>query len=147
MSRTIARLLVVFALLLPATTPLAGQTPPKDERQFTVLIFERPADLARRTGRDADAYWSAYDAFAGALAQAGALRGGSALSEDTRETVRGSGSADQGVKQARLGGYFVIAAKDLAEAKRLASSAPAFAVAVEIRPHRANPHMMAPAPK
>ena len=115
---------------------------------FTILIFERASDLAKRTGPAADAYWTAYDDFAAALAKAGVLRGGSALSEREKATIRGTGSADAAVRGARLGGYFVIQAASLADARRLAEAAPSFAVAVEVRPHRDNPHMMsAPAPR
>jgi hypothetical protein len=146
-TRRAARAALVLAL---GTLPLAAQGPATGapataaapRAQFTILIFERPGDLARRTGPSADAYWSAYDAFAAALAQAGVLRSGSALAEDVRATVRGQGSADAAVRGARLGGYFVIEAASLDEARRLARQAPAFAVAVEVRPHRDNPHMM-----
>jgi hypothetical protein len=42
-----------------------------------------------------DAYWTAYDVFAGRLARAGVLRGGSALDERARTTVRGAASASE----------------------------------------------------
>lgn len=122
----------------PPSTPMNG------EAHFTILIFEAPRDLARRTTpAEAEAYWRAYDDFAAVLATRGALRGGSALSETVAETVRGTGSADRGVQGARLGGYFIVAAPSLAEARALAREAPAFAVAVEVRPHRPNPRMAA----
>lgn len=136
---------VIIAVLMP--TIVSAQAPSPSPQggalpEFTVLVFERPADLARRTdARLADAYWTAYDEFAAFLMKAGALRGGSALSETVRETVRGSGGVDGAVAGARLGGYFVIAAADLAAARALAAKAPAFALLVEVRPHRANPHM------
>jgi hypothetical protein len=134
------------AATLRAQAPAAAPAP--SGLMFTILIFERADDLAKRNGPSADAYWTAYDDFAAALAKAGVLRGGSALSERERATIRGTGSADGAVRGARLGGYFVIQAASLAEAKQLAKAAPAFAVAVEVRPHRDNPHMMkGPAPR
>jgi hypothetical protein len=143
--------IALLALALPVL-PVAAQgraaAPAASQPEFTILIFERPSDLQRRTdAKTADAYWTAYDEFAGFLAQSGALRGGSALSESDRAVVRGKGSADEGVAGARLGGYFVIAAKDLPAARALAARAPSFAVTVEVRPHRPNPHMMAPSPR
>lgn len=132
------------AVSLPAqsSAALPARSVPGNEQLYTVLIFERPDDLARRKDtRQADAYWGSYDRYAAALAEAGALRGGSALDETVNRTVRGSGSADRAVSGARLGGYFVIAAASLAEAERLARLAPPAAVAVELRPHRDNPHM------
>ncbi len=99
--------------------------------EFTLLIFESPKELAKRDSKtDAAAYWGAYNQFAGELAQAGVLRGGTALDA-------GTGKA----KDSRLGGYFVIDAADLATAKKWASKAPAAAVSVDVLPHRANPTM------
>ena len=121
--------------------------PAPAEQQFTILIFESPTELARRSGSAQDAYWSSYDDFAAALMRGGVLRGGSALSESVAVTVRGTGSADAGVRGARLSGYFVIAADDIAAARRWASQAPSGAIAVEVRPHRANPHMMSAPPR
>ena len=71
------------------------------------------------------------------------LRGGSALDERVRTTVRGTGSADRAVPRARLGGYFVIAVRDRAAAEAWARKAPPLALGVEVRPHRPNPHMEA----
>lgn len=125
--------------------PTPSTTPSSTEQLYTVLVFETPASMAQRTNTvKSDAYWSSYDRFAEALAKAGALRGGSALSETDRTTVRGRGSADDAVKGTRLGGYFVIAASTRAQAEALARLAPAAAVTVELRAHRDNPHMMAP---
>lgn len=122
-----------------AALPPSTATP--SEQLYTVLIYERPADLANRTSKSkSDAYWSSYDSFAAALMKAGALRGGSALDEQVTITVRGAGSADAAVTGARLGGYFVIAAPTRAAAEALAKLAPPAALAVELRPHRPNPH-------
>jgi hypothetical protein len=117
---------------------------PTAAREYTILIYESDAQLAARTSPKAgDAYWDAYDRFAGELARAGVLRGGSALDERLKATVRGTGSADRAVPRARLGGYFVIAVRDRAAAEAWARKAPPLALAVEVRPHRPNPHMPA----
>jgi hypothetical protein len=129
-----------------STRPTSAAEPTKGS-EFTILIYESEAQLAARTDPSrADAYWTSYDEFAGALAKAGALRGGSALSESSARTVKGTGSADRAVEGARLGGYFVVQAADLEKAVALSKLAPPSAIAVEVRPHRPNPHMAGMAP-
>ena len=136
--------LAAFVTVTGAASIAAPRTQASTGNDYTILIYERESELAARTSPAAgDAYWSAYDAFAGELAKAGVLRGGSALDESVRSTVRGHGTADNAVRGARLGGYFVIAAPDRATAEAWARKAPPRAVAVEVRPHRANPHMAA----
>lgn len=145
MPSALARMLTLAAVLLAGAPAVAAAQAPATA-EYTILIYERDADLAARTSPTAgDAYWSAYDAFAADLMKAGVLRGGSALDEHVQVTVRGTGGADRGVKGARLGGYFVIAVPDRAAAEAWARKAPKQAVAVEVRPHRANPHMAASA--
>lgn len=147
MSRSICLVAATLLLALSVPRPAQAQAPrplpagASAEQQYTILIYESPAALASRTSSAADAYWTAYDIFAGELAKAGVLRGGSALDESLRSTVRGSGTADEAVRGARLGGYFVIAAPDRAMAEAWARKAPPRAIAVEVRPHRENPHM------
>ena len=81
---------LVAALL--CTSALAVQA-----AEFTVLIYKSPTELARRgSAKDADNYWGAYNQFAGALAQAGVLRGGTALNEAST-TVRGKGGSGSAV--------------------------------------------------
>lgn len=150
MSRSIHFAAATLLLLTMSVPRSSHAQPPRPlpagasaEQQYTILIYESPAALASRTSSAADAYWTAYDIFAGELAKAGVLRGGSALDESTRTTVRGSGTADEAVRGARLGGYFVIAAPGRATAEAWARKAPPRAIAVEVRPHRANPHMAA----
>jgi hypothetical protein len=138
--------IAVFLSLLPAGVgaqhPPAPRTTSGATQEFTILIYESDAQLAARTSpQQSDAYWDAYDRFAGELAQAGVLRGGSALDEARRATVRGSGTADRAVPKARLSGYFVIEVADQAAAEMWGRKAPALASAVEVRPHRPNPHM------
>ena len=126
-----------------AQPPAPPARSPATLQEFTILIYESDAQLAERTSATAaDAYWSAYDRFAGELARAGVLRGGSALDERVRTTVRGTGPADRAEPRARLGGYFVIAVRDRAAAEAWARKAPRRTLAVEVRPHRANPHMV-----
>lgn len=145
-----ALLAVTLAVAVGTPTPVGAQVAPPAagqlaasvvEQQYTILIYESPEALSSRNGAGSDAYWTAYDVFAATLAKAGVLRGGSALDEGRRTTVRGSGSADAAVRGARLGGYFVIAAADRTAAEAWARQAPPRAIAVEVRPHRANPHM------
>lgn len=131
--------------VLPAAAVSQASPAPKASAEFTILIYESAAVMERRNDpRLADAYWSSYDRFAAELMKAGVLRGGSALDERAKGAVRGTASRDGAP---RLSGYFVIAAADLGTAKRWAGKAPAEAVAVEVRPHRANPHMSAPGGK
>ena len=135
-ARTLLAAVVAAAAALLTAAPAAGHAQPRSERpspsdttaarEYTILIYESDAQLAARTSPTAgDAYWDAYDRFAGELARAGVLRGGSALDERMKATVRGSGSADR------------------AAAEAWARKAPPLALAVEVRPHRPNPHMAA----
>lgn len=130
---------IAAALLLSATACSAQAA------EFTVLIYESPVELAKRaSSTDGPAYWVGYNQFAGALAQAGVLRGGSALNETETTTTRGQGGSTRAVPGARLGGYFVIDVPGIEAAKQWAQKAPAGAVAVEVVAHRPNPTMTAP---
>ena len=73
--------------------------------EFTVFIYEAPHQLAKRTSAtDAESYWATYNQFAGTLAQAGVLRGDTALGEAPSAHVRGKGGSSKAVRGARLGG-------------------------------------------
>lgn len=110
---------------------------------YSLLIYETPGALAERDQpAKAEAYWSAYDRYAGALVKAGVLRGGTAL--ELAVPASEAGRHQEKVAAPSLGGYFVIEVASLAEAERWAAQAPALAARVEVRPHRANPHMAAP---
>jgi len=110
---------------------------------YSLLIYETPGALAERDlPAKADAYWSAYDRYAGALVKAGVLRGGTAL--DAPLPTAGAGRHTDEVAAPRLGGYFVIEVASRTEAERWAAQAPVRAARVEVRPHRTNPHMAAP---
>jgi hypothetical protein len=140
MTHRILPFALAFVLLAAATPRAAHAQSAAPERMYTILIFERQEDLARRNSTtDGASYWNAYNEFAGALMKAGALRAGSALADGRVLTARGEGGADAGVRGAKLGGYFVIEAASPAEALRLAKLAPSFAVTVEVRPHQAKP--------
>jgi hypothetical protein len=105
--------------------------------EFTLLVYERPEDLAMRTdATGGKAYWDAYSRFAATLAQAGVLRGGAALA--------GPRHAAADHRSARVGGYFVIEATDLDAARRWAHGVPARAAFVEVLVHQANPSMAQP---
>lgn len=110
--------------------------------QYMVLIYgdERawtsaPEEVVRQTV-------AAYRAYAGRLAQAGVLRGGSELAPTTSATtlrVRGGKvlSTDGPFAETReqLGGYFLIETADLDEALRWAGECPGAAEGcVEVRP-------------
>ncbi len=120
-------------------------TPVARAEEFTLIIYERDAELASRSDpAGAQAYWDGYNRFAAALAQAGVLRGGSALSETTSRTIDARGARDdvREVRGTRIGGYFVIDVASLDEAVRWARQAPgATTGSIEVRPHRANPTM------
>lgn len=115
---------------------------PAQAAEFTLLIYEKPAELSKRdNSSSSNAYWESYNQFAGLLVQAGVLRGGTALDANPSGQRRNKGGADQAITGARLGGYFVIEAPTLDAAREWAGKAPASVVAVEVRPHRTNPVM------
>ena len=68
---------------------LAILGPPAHAGEFTLLIFEKPGELAKRTDPSAsENYWQSYNAYASLLVQAGVMRGGTALDENPSETIR-----------------------------------------------------------
>ena len=103
-------------------------------------VLKAPARTAHITG-GSSRLLVAWDRFAGALATAGSLRGGSALDEQTAATIRGSGPGDRAMRGTRLSGNFVIAPSDLATAKMCAQKAPPRALVVEVRRRRPNQYM------
>lgn len=100
------------ALLAALLQPAAGVAAP-----FTLFVFESPAELARRAdpGPDGAAYWREYAGFGARLAEAGVLRGGSAL-------VPAAGLADG---DRPLGGYFTLEVDGPEAAAHWADAAPA----------------------
>lgn len=112
--------------------------------QYMVLIYDderrwvdAPEAVVRQT-------LAAYGAYAERLAQAGVLRGGSELAPTTSATtlrVRGGKvlATDGPFAETReqLGGYYLIEAKDLDEAVKIAARIPDAKIAngcIEIRP-------------
>lgn len=117
---------------------------PARAAEFTLFLYETPADFALRTDATArgQAYWAAYGAFAKALQEAGVIRGGAPLQpgasartlvvKDGKPVVATGAYGRTGLE---LGGYFKIEVADVEAALAWAAKAPAAATgAVEVRP-------------
>ncbi|MBK1661424.1 hypothetical protein E2C05_22310 [Paracraurococcus ruber] len=112
--------------------------------QVTMLFHESPEGFAARTagGAEGEAFWGAWRAYAGALNEAGIVRGGNALMPPaTGVIVKRRGDAPQVLDgpyaetKEQLGGYIVIEVADMDAAIAWAARCPAAATgAVEIRP-------------
>ncbi|MDX1969085.1 MAG: YciI family protein [Planctomycetaceae bacterium] len=112
--------------------------------QFTFLVWESKAEIDRRAkaGGDPD-YWGAYKVYSEQLQAEGMMLGGSAveppLSGRMVRTVAGRVQAAAPKLQdgeMRLGGYFIVQAKDLETAVAWAGKCPAALTgAVEVRPN------------
>lgn len=131
------------AALLLVAVPTRAQA-----QEFTILIYESEFDLAARIDpARSEAYWAKYNAFAGELAQAGVLRGGTALSESDALTVNAAGVRPiaRSLRGTRTGGYFVIDVPTVEDAVAWARKAPlGRGGAAEVRAHRPNPTMSSP---
>lgn len=109
---------------------------------YALLFAETPEELTRRDGPEAPAYWGAWTAYMGALAEAGVMRGGNALlSPATAATLRLRGAerlvqdGPYADSKELLGGYIAIEVEHLDAALEWAARAPcASAGAVEVRP-------------
>lgn len=109
---------------------------------YVLLFAESPAEQARRDGPDAPAYWGAWTAYMGAIAEAGIMRAGAGLEPAaSAATLRVRGSERQvqdgpfADSKELLGGYVTIEVEHLDAALEWASRAPcAGAGCVEIRP-------------
>jgi hypothetical protein len=111
--------------------------------QYMLMFFESEQELAKREDpQAAEAYWGAWRAYVGMLAQSGAVVNGDGL-HPPRTATRVSLKAgkrqvqDGPVPEAKehLGGYFVIEAKDLSVAIDWAAKAPNAADGyTEVRP-------------
>jgi hypothetical protein len=111
--------------------------------QFMILLNESPSEFAKRADpAQAPEYWSGWNAFIGAMVQAGIVVKGDGLQgpevattlrvRDGKRTVQDGPFAD--TKEA-LGGYFVIEVPDLDAALSWAARAPCVHDgSVEIRP-------------
>ena len=121
--------------------------------QYMLLLNESPEDLARRHDPEqAPAYWGGWNAFIGAMAQAGVIVKGDGLHgptlattvrvADGRRQVQDGPFADT---KEQLGGYFVIEVPDLDAAIDWAARAPSASTAsVEVRPVLPPPARPAP---
>lgn len=111
--------------------------------QFMLILNETPEDFARRAdpAQNGD-YWGGWNAFIGAMAQAGVIVKGDGLqSPDLATTLRirdGKRRVEDGPfadTKEQLGGYFVIEVPDLDAALDWAAQAPSAQTAsVEVRP-------------
>lgn len=124
--------------------------------QYQIMIYETPAELAKRTdpGPAGKAYWDRFAAYGEQLKAAGILRGGAALhGANAARTVTLDGGqvrvAERPAashRKTELGGYFVIETGQLEDAVAWAAKAPSPATggAVEVRPFYPVPGMIAP---
>ncbi len=111
--------------------------------QFMLILNETSEEFARRTDPDqTGAYWGGWNAFIGAMAQAGVIVKGDGLQgphtattvrvRDGKRIVQDGPFADT---KEQLGGYFVIEVPDLDTALDWAARAPsALTASVEVRP-------------
>ena len=111
--------------------------------QYMLLLNEAPEDFAKRNDPTAAGeYWGGWNAFIGAMAQAGVIVKGDGLQGPTlATTVRITDGKRQVLDgpfadtKEQLGGYFVIEVTDLDAALDWAAKAPsALTASVEVRP-------------
>lgn len=111
--------------------------------QFMLILNETAEDFARRADpSQAGDYWGGWNAFIGAMAEAGVIVKGDGLQgPHTATTLRvraGKRSVEDGPfadTKEQLGGYFVIEVPDLDAALDWAAKAPsALTASVEVRP-------------
>jgi hypothetical protein len=110
---------------------------------YMLLLNETKAEIDKRSHPEhGKTYWGAWNAFIGAMAQAGVIVKGDGLEgpqaattlriRDGKRTVQDGPFADT---KEQLGGYFVIEVKDLEDALAWAAKAPcAHDGSVEVRP-------------
>ncbi len=111
--------------------------------QYMLILNETAEEFARRNRpEDAGEYWGGWNAFIGAMAEAGVIVSGSGLfGPETATTVRvrdGKSIVEDGPfadTKETLGGYFVIDVPDLDAALAWAARSPSAQYAsVEVRP-------------
>jgi hypothetical protein len=115
---------------------------------YTILIYETPADFAVRTDPEKQQeYWAAWPTYSKALKDAGAFVGGAGLQPpETATTVRFQGEkrlvqdgpfADT---KEQLGGFYIISTPDLDAALDWAALCPrAPGRVIEVRPNLSGP--------
>jgi hypothetical protein len=112
--------------------------------QYLLMIYQNEAELAHRTPGDQTAMSKDYADFTASIAKSGHLRAGDALeASSTATTVRvrdGKTLTTDGPfaeTKEQLGGYYLVEAKDLDEAIKLAARIPgARSGSIEVRPIR-----------
>lgn len=111
--------------------------------QYMLMLNETAAEFARRTDpAETEGYWGGWNAFIGAMAQAGVIVKGDGLQgpivATTVRVVDGKRHVQDGPfadTKEQLGGYFVIEVPDLDAALDWAAKAPcAWTGSVEVRP-------------
>lgn len=111
--------------------------------QYMIMFLEPPSEVAKRNQPEhASAYWGGWNAYMGAMGQAGIIVSGNVLvPAETATTVRlnaGKRLVQDGPfadAKEQLGGYLIIEVKDLDAALDWAAKAPcAEGGAVEVRP-------------
>lgn len=111
--------------------------------QYMLMLNETAAEFARRTDpAETQAYWGGWNAFIGAMAQAGVIVKGDGLQgpmlATTVRVIDGKRQVQDGPfaeTKEQLGGYFVIEVADLDAALDWAAQAPcAVTGSVEVRP-------------
>jgi hypothetical protein len=115
--------------------------------QYALLYNETPAEMTRGETAEAPAYWGAWNAYMGAMAAAGIMRGGNALmppaTATTLRIAEGKWQVEDGPfadTKEQLGGFVIIEVADLDAALEWAARAPcASAGSVEVRPVMAAP--------
>jgi hypothetical protein len=126
----------LFTLLLAGASATAGAA------EYQLMIYEHPAELAKRndSGAAGAAYWAGFDRYGKALQAAGVLRGGGALQTVAATRVMALGGQPQAqtlpASGTQLGGWFVIDVADLDAAVAWAGKAPSTLSggSVEVRP-------------
>lgn len=111
--------------------------------QYMLMLNETAVEFARRTDpAETQAYWGGWNAFIGAMAQAGVIVKGDGLQgpmlATTVRVIDGKRQVQDGPfaeTKEQLGGYFVIEVADLDAALDWAAQAPcAVTGSVEVRP-------------
>jgi hypothetical protein len=133
----------LFTLLLAGASAAAGAA------EYQLMIYEHPAELAKRSdaGPAGRAYWAGFDSYGKALQAAGVLRGGGALQAVAATRVVAPGGQTQAqtlpAGGSQLGGWFVIDAPNLDAAVAWAAKAPSALSggSVEVRPLAVIPGM------
>lgn len=111
---------------------------------YTILIYETPADFAARTDpKKQEAYWTAWPPFSKALKEAGVFAGGAGLQPpetattlrfpDEKRLVQDGPYADT---KEQLGGFFIVDVPDLDTALEWAARCPRMpGRVIEVRPN------------